>query len=210
MPHLSFLSEALGNSVLHSSVITLLKQAQRQGHSFNEEELFDAGGWREVWRRWWCWVCNWLMLCSTHPALLSAHHSQPDENQSLSQQVQSCSSLHQSTKIKYYSLQSKQEQAHTQHNELPHVLQKHSLVQMQNICLLWCHFCQIQYWKVLPTSETCWTFPKDEECSPWPLTQGRETLTLTVGLNTLQNRAPDKAGLLKGKRHTGSFGWRGQ
>lgn len=113
------------------------------------------------------------MLCSSQPALLSAHHSQADENQSLSQQVQSCSSLHQSTKIKYYSLQSKQEQAHIQHNELPHVLQKHSLVQMQNISLLWCHFCQIQYWKVFAISEMCWTFLKDDGCSPWPLALGR-------------------------------------
>jgi len=43
-----FLPKALGNSVLHSSVITLLKLAQKQGHCFNEEELFDEGGWREV------------------------------------------------------------------------------------------------------------------------------------------------------------------
>lgn len=92
--------------MLHSSVITLLKQAQRQGHCFNEQELFDGGGWREAWRRWWCWVCNWL-LCSSQPALLSAHHSQADENQSLSQQVQSCSSLHQSTNINNYSSQSR-------------------------------------------------------------------------------------------------------
>lgn len=81
------------------------KASTEAGHCFNEEELFDGGGWREVWRRWWCWVCsikpaNWLMLCSTQPALLSAHHSQADGNQSLSQQVQSCSSLHQSTKNK--------------------------------------------------------------------------------------------------------------
>lgn len=62
-------------------------------------------------------------------------------------------------KIKYYSLQSKQEQAHIQHNELAHVVQKHRLVKMQNIRLLWCHFCQIQYWKVFAISEMCWAFP---------------------------------------------------
>lgn len=43
-----FLSEALGNSVLHSSVITHLKQARKQGYCFNEEELFDEGKWRKV------------------------------------------------------------------------------------------------------------------------------------------------------------------
>lgn len=47
---------------------------------------------------------------STCPACCSLL-LQADENQSLSQQVQFCSSLHQSTTIKYYSLQSKQEQA---------------------------------------------------------------------------------------------------
>lgn len=61
-----------------------------------------------------CLRLNLLVtLCSSQPALLAVHRSQADENQSLSQQVQSCSSLHQSAKIKYYSLQSKQEQAYS-------------------------------------------------------------------------------------------------
>lgn len=38
----------------------------------------------------------------------------------------------------------------------------------------------------------------------------RERTHLHSGLNTLQNRAPDKAGFLKGKRNTASFGWREQ
>lgn len=113
-----FLSEASGNSVLHSSVITHLKKAEKQRYCFNEEELFDEGEQRKVWKKMMI-LCLWLnlpvMLWSSQTALLATQQPQADENQSLY-------SLHQSTETKSTCFIQSRSRLIVQNKELPHVL----------------------------------------------------------------------------------------